>query len=293
MSCIQGLILDFQMLNDVGTNEESDENDSVVGKFPKYNKQLAQLEEKLSKTETEEEKMKRKLTKTNDDVIDAEPANKEQKLNDNDENKKKKNRRRKNSVLKAKKMEKEIAEEATLLHLRVISKKEWLRLKKDYLERQKSNLSELKAKLKSIKSAEEDNERPKAKKQKTEEPKFIVDDSFKNCIIKLTPKNTFDETTYELFKLSRQQFKNEKLKEFSEQIAYVDIDKNLNRIFVRCKDKVAAEDLKSKTEYLNDFNMDLLVGSEEYEYVSKIASNRDKKHEKKAKKENRGKEKVN
>jgi La-related protein 7 len=264
-----------------------------VGKFPKYNKQLAQLEEKLSKTETEEEKMKRKLTKTNDDVIDAEPANKEQKLNDNDENKKKKNRRRKNSVLKAKKMEKEIAEEATLLHLRVISKKEWLRLKKDYLERQKSNLSELKAKLKSIKSAEEDNERPKAKKQKTEEPKFIVDDSFKNCIIKLTPKNTFDETTYELFKLSRQQFKNEKLKEFSEQIAYVDIDKNLNRIFVRCKDKVAAEDLKSKTEYLNDFNMDLLVGSEEYEYVSKIASNRDKKHEKKAKKENRGKEKVN
>ena len=71
------------MLNDVGTNEESDDNDSVVGKFPKYNKQLAQLEEKLSKTETEEEKMKRKLTKTNDDVIDAEPANKEQKLNDN------------------------------------------------------------------------------------------------------------------------------------------------------------------------------------------------------------------
>ena len=254
---------------------------------------MAHLEEKLIKTETEEKK-KRKLTKTNNDSIDTEPKNKERKLDENDENKKKKNRRRKNSVLKAKKMDKEIAEEATLLHLRVISKKEWLRLRKDYLEKQKSNLSELKAKLKSIKSSEvEENERPRAKKQRIEEPKFIVDDAYKNCIIKLTPKNALDEKTYDLFKLTRQQFKNEKLKEFDEQIAYVDINKNLNRIFVRCKNKVAAEDLKSKEEYLNDFNKDLLAGSEEYEYVSKISSNRDKKHEKKAKKENRGKDKVN
>ena len=308
-------------MNDNGTDEDSENNENV-GKFPKYNKQLASLEEKLCKTEAikkedeeeeKNEKKKRKLTLTNDSIelTNVEPLNKERKVEEENateekepstEIKKKKNRRRKNSVLKAKKMEKEIAEEATLLHLRVISKKEWLRLKKDYLQKQKSNLSELKAKLKSI------NEKPvnemevdvkvknKSRQAKVEEKmnvNYEVDENYKNCIVKLTPKSAFDDKAYDLFKLSRQQFKNEKLKDFYEQVAYVDIDKNLNRVFVRCKNKEAAEGLlKLTTENLNEFNKNLLIGAEEYDYVNKISLNRDKKQEKKVKKEIRGKDKV-
>ena len=117
---------------------------------------------------------------------------------------------------------------------RVISKKEWLRLKKEYLDKQKTNLSELKEKLKSVKKVsngmEVDKKRKATKMLIEEEPVVGVESDYKNCIIKLTPKTTFDENAYELFKLSRQQFKNEKLKDFCDQIAYVDIDKNINKI---------------------------------------------------------------
>ena len=45
---------------------------------------------------------------------------------------------------------------------------------------------------------------------------------YNGCIIKLTPKSAIDEKSFELFKLSRQQFKNEKLKDYVDKIAYVD-----------------------------------------------------------------------
>jgi hypothetical protein len=126
-------------------NDHNIKDDDIVGKFPKYNKQLTELEGKLSKNvvvvETAEssedevigekinknENKKRKLAKTNDSIelANTEPVNKERKVEDGEEAengdevvKKKKNRRRKQSVMKAKKLKKEIAEEATLLHLR-------------------------------------------------------------------------------------------------------------------------------------------------------------------------------
>lgn len=151
------------MLNDP---IEQDDNEQI-GKFPKANKQLAHLQEKLNKIESNEQedsnanmsmqsvnqeaivddneksskeqssskpsKKKRKLAKANDSIESSnEPTQKEPKLEseantdvaktENEEGdkqvKKKKNRRRKHAVVKAKKMKKELAEEATLLHLR-------------------------------------------------------------------------------------------------------------------------------------------------------------------------------
>lgn len=180
------------------------------------------------------------------------------------------------------------------------------------MEKQKQNLSDLKNKLKTFKDEKIiekklSNIEKKLKREKpasnsvkmevtiTPEVEKVANDLDieSGSIIKLTPKDLSDDKTFKLFKLTRQQFKNEKLNSHLNDISYVDIDKNTNKIYVRCKNKELANNLFGGIDQLLDgFNAHILGDKEESEYIRKISNNRDKKQSKVEKKAVRGKSKV-
>ena len=88
----------------------------------------------------------------------------------------------------------------------------------------------------------------------------------------------------DLFKLTRQQFKDRYLKTFLDEVVYVDLEKNSSHIYLRCKSPQATKSLLSNSEFLTQFRKELLVNEEEMEYFKKIYQNRNKKMEKKDKK---------
>ena len=101
--------------------------------------------------------------------------------------------------------------------------------------------------------------------------------------MKLTFKSV--ENSFEVMKLTRQQFKNKYIaEEFFDRVVYVDIQKNSNMIFIRCKSNETALELIKENNFLSEFNKSLLNGSDEIDYFEKIFSNRQKKNEKKEKK---------
>jgi len=67
-------------------------------------------------------------------------------------------------------------------------------------------------------------------------------------------------------------------------IAYVDVEKNYNKVLIRCKTSECATELIKKPGLLEKFDKSLLTGVEEIEYFEKIYSNREKKMNKKEKK---------
>jgi len=302
----------IKMMNEPANEKEEDEveeeDEKHVGMFPKYNKQLIHLEEKLMKThqilestaESATEDKKRKL----DDSGEAsnEPCSKEPKLEsdekaegDGAQKKKKKTRRRVHAVVNAKKLQKEIEEEAAMLHLKVLSKKEWLRLKEEYLKKQKENMALLKAKLRESQKIIEDT------KKKNKEEKMSVDKQAKKDTIK-TENEMLNESDEEIvanhgkivkivqkdftqnfdhvFKMNKTQFKSEYLANYTTKIAYIDLQSNTNRIYLRCESHELAKSLVFDAEILKDFNKTLLAGTEEYEYIQKITKSRSKTKEK-------------
>lgn len=167
---------------------------------------------------------------------------------------------------------------------RVISKKAWLQLKEDYLNRQKQDIIELKHKLADL-SKQLDNLKTEKEKKSKPEPKLVD----RGCIVKVTMDATNDEH-FKLLKMTRQQFKEAILKDFLDHVAYVDVEKTLNRVLIRCRTPESAKNLLAHDSILVGFSKSLLEGQQEDEYFEKIDANRTKKHDKKEKKMTKGKQ---
>jgi hypothetical protein len=130
---------------------------------------------------------------------------------------------------------------------------------------------------------EEELKQKKAQMFQSKTLNVKTDDIVKGCIMKLTFKSV--ENSFEVMKLTRQQFKNKYIEEeFLDRVVYVDIQKNSNMIFIRCKSSEATLELIKEKKFLNEFNKSLLNGNDEIDYFEKIFSNRHKKNEKKDKK---------
>ncbi len=176
------------------------------------------------------------------------------------------------------------------------------------MRKQKENFTSLKAKLKVINEQKVNDKTQvslkKPTKQQIAEPKVevsstqpSVSSSTSSCIIKLVPKNIVDDAVHlePMFKLSQQRFRDEYLKSLNDGIAYVDMDKNTYKIFIRCQAKDTTKSTIDSLSSLNlgqQFHMSVLEGREESEYLNRIELNRNKLQMKKEKKL-RGKSKVN
>lgn len=123
-------------------------------------------------------------------------------------------------------------------------------------------------------------------KYKAQNANLKTDDIVKCCVIKLT-LNPSDAEFDAVFKLSRQEFKNKFLKEESDHVAYVDVERNNSKILIRCKSPESAKAL-IKSPSLSQFGKFMLDGCEELEYFEKIFFNRTKKLNKKEKKKEIG-----
>jgi hypothetical protein len=115
-----------------------------------------------------------------------------------------------------------------------------------------------------------------------------TDDIAKGSIIKL-PIDINREDQYKSFKLTRQQFKDQNLAQYSDVVVYVDLQKHLNRICIRCNSNESAMSLIKDKNCLSNFKKYILEGEEEIDYMANIIANRSKKIDKK----NRTKEIIN
>ena len=113
-------------------------------------------------------------------------------------------------------------------------------------------------------------------------------DMTRGCIIKI-PLDPSNKAEGDLLKMNRQEFKQNILKDFIDNVAYVDVEKNTCRILIRCKSPEAAFGLIQNAEFLPALKKSLLGGQEENIYFEKISSNRQKKMDKK---ETKAKKKV-
>lgn len=160
----------------------------------------------------------------------------------------------------------------------MISKKAWLQLKEDFLNRQKQEIAELKHKFAELGKQLDDLKSQKEKKSKPES-KCIE----RGSIVKIALDANNDEH-FKLLKMTRQQFKDAMLKDYVEHVAYVDVEKTLNRVLVRCKSPEAAKSLLNHENILTGFTKSLLEGDDEDMYFGKIDASRTKKCDKKEKK---------
>jgi hypothetical protein len=172
----------------------------------------------------------------------------------------------------------------------VISKKAWLQLKEDYLNRQKQEIAELKTKFCDLSKTLESLKEEKVKKQK-QPPKIKAEELHRGCILKIILDSN-NEEHFKLMKMTRQQFKESQIKDYLDAVAYVDLEKNSNKIFIRCKSSEHARQLLVDDKFLCGFEKSFLSDEQEDEYFEKINSNRNKKMEKKEKKGNKFKKSI-
>ena len=163
---------------------------------------------------------------------------------------------------------------------RVVSKKKWLKLKADFLNKQKEEIAGLKAKLEALN--DQMQQKLSEKFNAKNNANIKIADLIRNCVLKLTL--SLKEKEFEDFKLGKQEFKAKYLTGLDEHIIYFELEKNFNRIMIRCKSSESAKELLGKKDLLVQFNKCLLEGSEEIEYFEKIFLNRTKKQFKKEKK---------
>ena len=142
----------------------------------------------------------------------------------------------------------------------------------------KEKLGSLNAKLEQIRN----------EKLKPKNSQIKTDDIVRGSIIKLIV-DLSSQKERDVFKLTRQQFKEKYLKAFIEEIVYVDLEKNSTHIYLRCKSADTAKSLLGKSDFLDQFKKEPLNHEEEMEYNRKIYQNRNKKLEKKDKKLNKSK----
>ncbi|CAF0710768.1 unnamed protein product [Brachionus calyciflorus] len=249
------------------TMELGEEN---IGKFPRANAQIIELEKKIKKVNEEIEKH---IGKSETESRDSEVKKRKADLDEDEPNKKKTDKNQE------KNKDKKRTNEEWFKNLKVVSKKKWIKSKEKFLENQKKENNELKEKLNELNKKLNDIKNSSLISSKTK-----IDDINRGCIIKIQ-LNLNNEKDYELFSMGRKQFKDKHLNGFDEQIAYVDMEKNSNKILIRCKSNDFAKSLLDNESFLTGFQKSLLKGEEENSYFEKISSNRNKKQEKKERKE--------
>jgi hypothetical protein len=174
-----------------------------------------------------------------------------------------------------------------------VSKKDWLKSKEEFLSKQKQEVQELKAKLVTLTDQlaavkEDRRKRDEEKSKAVKTPAQVSDDLTRGCIVCIEVKAA-EEGSSAVFKLSRQQFKDRHLATCgADQVAYVDLDKHSNRIYVRCSSPKAAATLMADTEFgklLPVHHKTLLSSVVEEAYFAKIAEQRSRKQDKKERKQ--------
>ena len=108
----------------------------------------------------------------------------------------------------------------------------------------------------------------KTKPIKQSTSKIKSDDITHGSIIKIQ-LNLNNEKDYKLFNMGRKQFKEEYLTGFDNQIAYIDMEKNSNKILIRCNSNEAAKFLLENKSFLDGYSKNLLSGEEEDNYYLK------------------------
>ncbi|RNA28703.1 la-related 7-like [Brachionus plicatilis] len=248
-------------------DQSGEQDDKPIGKFPKCNAQIIELEKKIKKLKQEISSME-----PEDSENDQKTSGNKREIDSDNEPEKKKAKQ----ISKAEKSKKE-----WFNNLRVVSKKKWLKSKEKFLQNQKLEMGRLKEELNELNKKL--NDLKNDQRQKIDEAKK-PDDVTSGCILKIE-LNLNDPKDYEIFSMGRNRFREKYLSTHEDKIAYVDLEKNSNKILIRCKsNQFAQEILKDKT-CLENFSKTLLQGEEENTYFEKIVSNRNKKHEKKERKE--------
>ena len=154
-------------------------------------------------------------------------------------------------------------------------------MKEAYLKGQEERIGELKRELDRLNQLVA---KRKEEKIKSKNDKVRTDDVIRGSIVKVHV-DLNNEEEYKLFKLSRQQFKDQKLKGLEDHVVYVDLDKGSCKIFVRCKSQESAQAVLHSSEFLTTMSKELLSVQEEDAYFERIFANRNKKLEKKDKKQ--------
>ncbi len=176
---------------------------------------------------------------------------------------------------------------------RVIPKQKWLILKNDFLERQKNEIQHLKQQLNDL-TTQLDDFRKKTEPENQSDIDLAsiklndidLPDISKGCILKISV-DINDQTQLDFLNMTRQQFKQRFSNEIQEKIAYVDLDKSLNKIFLRCKSVESANSLLEDSTFMSNHKKELLHNDEERLYFQRISLNRNKKQQKLAKKLNK------
>lgn len=149
------------------------------------------------------------------------------------------------------------------------------------MENQKKEVARLREELNNLNKKLNDLEKnQKIVQDKAKKP----DDVTSGCILKIQ-LNLNEPIDYEVYSMSRKQFKDKYLSCFNDKIAYIDMEKNSNKILIRCNSNQLANELLNDNTFLENFSKSLLQGEEENSYLEKIVSNRNKKQEKKERKE--------
>ena len=168
-----------------------------------------------------------------------------------------------------------------------------MELKEDFLDNQKKRINDLKSTQNELTIRLNEFKNQKLQKEMAkQELDLKISDIAHESIIRVT-LDLNNENDFNLLKLTRQQFKDKKLsKQHLEHIAYVDIEKKSNKIYIRCKSADSAKTIMKTSDFLVDLpNKKILTDKEEEEYLNRIMYGRNKYKVKKDKKQTNEKEK--
>ncbi|XP_066305191.1 la-related protein 7-like isoform X1 [Branchiostoma lanceolatum] len=231
-----------------------------------------------SEVSTKERRGKRKL----DSVLSQETHSKRSRVEGHRESGelKKNKRKRKKKHREERRRDREPKKRKEDVRLRVIPKKEWLKLKNQYLAMQKANMSNLKKSLvawnsghQNGKAAEEGKQPAEADKTKAgrKAPEFV-----EGVVVKVKPAEPLE---------SRQKLRDQLLP--CGDIAYLDIQEGMTEGYIRFKTSTGAQ--KAAEKYGEIIT---LKGEEEKKYWDKVTADWEKKFQSPNQKEKKKRKKI-
>ncbi|XP_078576254.1 la-related protein 7-like isoform X1 [Branchiostoma floridae x Branchiostoma japonicum] len=231
-----------------------------------------------SEVSTKERRGKRKL----ESVLSQETNSKRSRLEGHKESGelKKNKRKRKKKHREERRRDRETKKGKEDVRLRVIPKKEWLKLKNQYLTMQKANMSNLKKSLVTLSSSHQNGKTAGEAKQPAEAEKTKVErkapEFVEGVVVKVTPAEPLE---------SRQKLRDQLLP--CGDIAYLDIQEGMTEGYVRFKTSIGAQ--KATEKY---GEIVTLKGDEEKEYWDKVTADWEKKFQSPTQKEKKKKKKM-
>ncbi|XP_019644772.1 PREDICTED: la-related protein 7-like [Branchiostoma belcheri] len=231
-----------------------------------------------SEVSTKERKGKRKL----ESVLSQETYSKRSRVEGHKESGevKKIKRKRKKKHREERRRERELKKRKEDVRLRVIPKKEWLKLKNQYLAMQKANMANLKKSLVAWNSSHQNGQAAKEDKQPTEAektkaarkaPEFV-----EGVVVKVIPAEPLE---------SRQKLKDQLLP--CGDIAYLDIQEGMTEGYIRFKTPTGAQKAAEKYSEIT-----ALKGEEEKTYWDKVTADWEKKFQAPNQKDKKKRKKI-